>query len=85
MIDAFLYLISGSGILLIKQSLEETAQRYTLDRGDFAVIPAWTEYQVRNESPSGGEDVVWLVVQNGSRPVGANLTDWGGAENSTRG
>lgn len=85
MADAFLYLTSGSGILLIKQSLEETPQRHVLNRGDFAVVPAWTEYQVRNESPSGGEDVQWLVVQSGSRPVGANLTDWGGAEISTRG
>jgi uncharacterized RmlC-like cupin family protein len=84
-IEAILYLISGSGVLFVKASLEETPQRHAVGKGDFVVIPPWTEYQVCNETPNSGDDAVWLVVQNGARPVGANLTDWGGAETSTRG
>ncbi len=71
--------------MLVKESVGETPKRHDLKRGDLAVIPAWTEYQMCNESPSGGDDVVCLVVQSGSRLVGTNLVDWGGDEISTRG
>ncbi|OAQ77708.1 cupin domain-containing protein [Purpureocillium lilacinum] len=53
-------------------------RRHALRPGDFAFVPAWTEHQVRNEE--GDEDVVWVVIQGGSRPVGATLTGWGGDE-----
>ncbi|UNI24832.1 hypothetical protein JDV02_010548 [Purpureocillium takamizusanense] len=58
-------------------------RRHTLRPGDFAFVPAWTEHQVRNEA--GDEDVVWVVVQGGSRPVGATLAGWGGDEVSAEG
>lgn len=52
-------------------------KRHDLSTGDFAFVPAWTEHQAQNSSD---EDVVWLVIQSGSHPVGADLIDWGGAE-----
>ncbi|KAK8145172.1 hypothetical protein G3M48_004811 [Beauveria asiatica] len=45
--------------------------------GDFAFIPAWTEHQIHNDTD---DDLVMVVIQSGSRPVGAILTDWGGDE-----
>jgi quercetin dioxygenase-like cupin family protein len=77
-----LYLVSGSGVLLVKESLEEIPQRHVLSQGDFAFLPAWTEHQVQNENDE--VDAIFVVFHVGSRPARANLTDWGGAEDITR-
>lgn len=63
--------------------MEERPQRHELNSGDSVFVPAWTEHQVCNEAAEN--DAIWILIQSGSRPVGANLTDWGGAESSTRG
>lgn len=76
-----MYLVSGSGVLLVKESLQETPQRHALTQGDFVFLPAWTEHQMHNEDSE--VDAVWVVFHVGSRPVKANLMDWGGAEDST--
>lgn len=76
-LDAIVYAVSGTGILVVKEGFEDHLRPHTLSPGDFAFIPAWTEHQIRNETD---EDVVWVVMQSGSQPVGAILTDWGGDE-----
>lgn len=76
-LDAIIYAVSGTGILVIKEGFEDNLKVHTLSPGDFAFVPAWTEHQVRNETD---DDVVWVVIQSGSQPVGAILTDWGGDE-----
>lgn len=78
--DAIMYVVSGSGVLLVK-GFEDDLKRHELSVGDFVFVPAWTEHQIRNETD---QDTSWLVVQSGSHPVGAELTDWGGAEAQTR-
>ena len=55
-------------------------KRHELSPGDFAFVPAWTEHQMKNESD---EDMVWLVIQSGSHPIGLDLADWGGDEVTT--
>lgn len=50
--------------------------QHPLSQGDFAFIPAWTEHQARNDSPT--ETVIWVVIRSGGSPVEVNLTDWGG-------
>ena len=61
----------------MNDSFEEELRRHLLSAGDFAFVPAWTEHQIRNETDT---DLVMVVIQSGSRPVGAILTDWGGDE-----
>ncbi len=61
----------------MNDSFEEELRRHPLSAGDFAFVPAWTEHQIRNETDT---DLVMVVIQSGSRPVGAILTDWGGDE-----
>lgn len=56
---------------------EDEPRRHALTAGDFAFVPAWTEHQIQNETDA---DLVLVVIQSGSRPVGAILTDWGGDE-----
>ncbi|TQV97017.1 hypothetical protein V2A60_000332 [Cordyceps javanica] len=75
--DAIIYAVSGTGLLLVNESLEEELRRHPLTAGDFAFVPAWTEHQIRNDTDV---DLVMVVIQSGSRPVGAILTDWGGDE-----
>ncbi|KAF7553912.1 hypothetical protein G7Z17_g3270 [Cylindrodendrum hubeiense] len=73
--DAIVYAISGNGILVVNQGLGMDLKTHDLSPGDFAFIPAWTEHQVKNETE---EDIVWLIIQSGPRPIGADLADWGG-------
>ncbi|KAH7166306.1 RmlC-like cupin domain-containing protein [Dactylonectria macrodidyma] len=73
--DAIVYAVSGNGILTVNQGLGMELKDHELSPGDFAFIPAWTEHQVRNETE---EDVVWLMIQSGPHPIGADLADWGG-------
>ncbi|KAM3451453.1 hypothetical protein MY1884_007910 [Beauveria asiatica] len=75
--DAIIYAVSGTGVLLVNESFEEELRRHLLGAGDFAFIPAWTEHQIHNDTD---DDLVMVVIQSGSRPVGAILTDWGGDE-----
>ena len=56
----------------------EKPVRYELEQGDFAVIPAWTEYQAANESDD--EDLHWIIIRSGPEPIEVNLADWGGSE-----
>jgi len=75
--EAILYLTSGKGALLVKEGVEDDVQSHELSGGDFVVVPPWTEHQFCNETD---DDCVWLIFQNGARPVGAELAGWGGAE-----
>ncbi|KAM3513492.1 hypothetical protein MY11210_002880 [Beauveria gryllotalpidicola] len=75
--DAIIYTVSGTGVLLVNESFEEELRRHPLTAGDFAFVPAWTEHQIHNDTD---DDLVMVVIQSGSRPVGAILTDWGGDE-----
>ena len=77
--DAIVYVAAGKGLLLTSPKDDESeAERHELSRGDFAFIPAWTEVQAVNEAAE--EDLVWVVIRNGPRPVEVSLTDWGGPE-----
>ncbi|KAK5992990.1 hypothetical protein PT974_06415 [Cladobotryum mycophilum] len=78
--DAIVYAVSGTGVLVVKEGFEGELRRHELSPGDFAFVPAWTEHQAQNESD---QDVVWVITQSGSHPVGAILTDWGGDEVKT--
>lgn len=79
--DAIVFLISGTGVFLVKGGEKDGGQRNSLTKGDLVYVPPWTEHQMLNESD---EDSVWLLIQNGARPVGADLKDWGGDEAFTR-
>lgn len=74
-------MVSGSGVFLVQGGQKEGAQRNELTQGDLVFVPSWTEHQLVNETD---DDAVWLLIQSGSRPVGADLTDWGGDEIFTR-
>lgn len=76
-IDAIIYAVSGTGVLIVKEGFDDTLKRHTIKPGGFAFIPAWTEHRIENESDV---DVVWVVTKSGPRPVGAVLQDWGGDE-----
>jgi uncharacterized RmlC-like cupin family protein len=75
-----MYSIAGFSTIRVKEGFEDTLQAHELSTGDFVFIPAWTEHQICNDSD---QDSVWLVVQHGSHPVGAELADWGGEETAT--
>jgi mannose-6-phosphate isomerase-like protein (cupin superfamily) len=75
--DAIVYVASGTGLLIVNEGFNSELRRHELSSGDFAVIPAWTEHQIRNDTDA---DVVCVVIQSGPSPEGATLTDWGGDE-----
>jgi uncharacterized RmlC-like cupin family protein len=79
MIDAIVFVCSGVGFLLTAPSGadERPAVRHSLIAGDFVCVPAWTEHQGLNESDI--DDLVWVVIQSGPRPIEVVLADWGGA------
>lgn len=79
LLDAIVYAVSGTGVLVVKEGFDDTLKRHTIKPGGFAFIPAWTEHQIENTSDV---DLVWVVTRSGSRPVGAVLQDWGGDEKS---
>ncbi|KAL9480393.1 hypothetical protein ACSS6W_005179 [Trichoderma asperelloides] len=78
--DAIIYVVSGTGTLVVKEGFGGELRHHELRPGDFAFVPAWTEHQARND---GDQDFVWVITQSGPRPVGAILTDWGGQEVKT--
>ncbi|KAK0749717.1 RmlC-like cupin domain-containing protein [Schizothecium vesticola] len=59
-------------------SFSDKPERHVLSPGDFAVIPAWTEHQIVNESDA--VELHWIVTRSGPSPVEVNLTGWGGSE-----
>ncbi|KAI9152025.1 cupin domain-containing [Paramyrothecium foliicola] len=75
--DAIVYVASGTGLLVVNEGFNSDLRLHELSVGDFAVIPAWTEHQIRNDTDA---DVVCVIIQSGPRPEGATLTDWGGDE-----
>ena len=77
--DAIIYAVSGTGTLIVKEGFEDELKRHRLEPGSFAFVPAWTEHQFVNNTDN---DVVWVITQSGSQPLGAVLTDWGGDEAS---
>ncbi|KAM0250942.1 hypothetical protein ACHAQJ_008400 [Trichoderma viride] len=79
-VDAIIYAVSGTGTLVVKEGFGGELRHHELQPGDFAFVPAWTEHQARNDTD---QDLVWVITQSGSRPVGAILTDWGGQEVKT--
>ncbi|EGX91891.1 Cupin, RmlC-type [Cordyceps militaris CM01] len=76
-LDAIIYAVSGTGVLLVNENFNEERRQHPLTAGDFAFVPAWTEHQIQNDTDT---DLVMVVIQSGPRPVGAILTDWGGDE-----
>jgi len=76
-----MYSIAGPSTVRVKEGFEDELHVHELSTGDFIFIAAWTEHQVCNDSDQ--QDAVWLVVQHGSHPVGAELADWGGAVTAT--
>lgn len=75
--DAIIYAVSGTGTLIVKEGFEDELKQHILEPGSFAFVPAWTEHQFVN---STDHDVVWVITQSGSTPLGAVLTYWGGDE-----
>lgn len=49
-------------------------KRQELSPGDFALIPAFAEHQEAND---GDEEVTWIIVRSGRKPVVENLKAWG--------
>ncbi|KAM0229267.1 hypothetical protein ACHAP5_011709 [Fusarium lateritium] len=73
--DTIIYAVSGHGILVVNEAVNSELKYHDLAPGDFAVVPPWVEHQFHNNT---GEDAQWLVIQNGSKPIRADLTEWGG-------
>ncbi|KAM0551905.1 hypothetical protein ACHAPJ_008244 [Fusarium lateritium] len=73
--DAIFYAVSGNGVLVVNEAVGSELKHHQLSPGDFAFVPAWIEHQIKNDTD---EDVQWLVIQNGSTPIRADLTEWGG-------
>lgn len=80
--DTIIYAVSGHAVLIVKEGFEDRLRRNSLSPGSFAFVPAWTEHQMKNESD---QEAVWVIIQSGSSPVGAVLTDWGGEEVAAEG
>ncbi|KAG9506220.1 hypothetical protein J7337_003201 [Fusarium musae] len=74
-VDTIIYAVSGNGVLIVNEAVNSELKHHDLAPGDFAFVPAWVEHQVKNDTD---EDVQWLMIQNGSTPIRADLTEWGG-------
>lgn len=73
--DTIIYAVSGNGVLIVNEAVNSELKHHDLAPGDFAFVPAWIEHQVKNDTD---EDVKWLMIQSGSTPIRADLTEWGG-------
>ncbi|KAI0396417.1 cupin domain-containing protein [Xylariaceae sp. FL0594] len=73
--ETIVYAASGKGILVTNPSGEDQLKRHELSPGDFAFIPPWTEHQELNETDN---DVVWILIRSGPKPVVVWLTGWDG-------
>jgi uncharacterized RmlC-like cupin family protein len=70
--DTIVYAVSGSGAIVS----EAGKTRQPLEKGDWAIIPAFREHQEVND---GDEECVWVIVRGpGGTPVVENLEGgWG--------
>lgn len=59
----------------MNEAVNSELKHHDLAPGDFAFVPAWIEHQVKNDTD---QDVQWLMIQSGSTPIRADLTEWGG-------
>lgn len=74
-VDTIIYAVSGNGVLIVNEAVNSELKHHDLAPGDFAFVPAWIEHQVKNDTD---QDVQWLMIQSGSTPIRADLTEWGG-------
>lgn len=49
-------------------------KKQVLEKGDFALIPAFAEHQEVN---NGDEEVEWIITRSGRVPIVENLEGWG--------
>lgn len=75
--ETIIFAAAGKGTLVTNPGGEKELQRHELSVGDFAFVPPWTEHQEINESD---EELVWVIIRNGSTPILVYLKDWGGDE-----
>jgi uncharacterized RmlC-like cupin family protein len=79
--ETIIYTVSGKGTLIVNEAVNSELKHHELAPGDFAFVPAWVEHQIKNDSD---EDFQLLMIQNGSSPIRADLTDFGGDVISTK-
>jgi oxalate decarboxylase/phosphoglucose isomerase-like protein (cupin superfamily) len=80
-LETIIYTVSGKGTLIVNEAVNSELKHHELAPGDFAFVPAWVEHQIKNDSD---EDFQLLMIQNGSAPIRADLTDFGGDVISTK-
>ena len=73
--ETIIFAAAGRGTLVTNPGGEKELQRHELSVGDFAFVPPWTEHQEINESD---EELVWVIIRNGSTPILVYLKGWGG-------
>ncbi|KAJ4004686.1 hypothetical protein NW766_011417 [Fusarium irregulare] len=79
--ETIIYTVSGKGTLIVNEAVNSELKHHELAPGDFAFVPAWVEHQIKNDSD---QDFQLLMIQNGSTPIRADLTDFGGDVISTK-
>ncbi|KAK4697441.1 hypothetical protein P7C71_g638, partial [Lecanoromycetidae sp. Uapishka_2] len=68
--DTVVYCTRGQGTIVS----EGGKKKQSLNKGDFALIPAYAEHQEVND---GDEELEWIITRSGRVPVVENLEDWG--------
>ena len=68
--DTVVYCMRGRGTIVS----EGGKKRQVLEKGDFALIPAYAEHQEVNDEDA---DLEWIISRSGRVPVVENLEDWG--------
>lgn len=68
--DTVVYCLRGHGAVVSDGGKKEQL----LEKGDFALIPAYAEHQEVNE---GDEEVEWIITRSGRVPIVENLENWG--------
>jgi len=68
--DTVVYCMRGRGAIVS----EGGKKRQVLEKGDFALIPAYADHQEVND---GDADLEWIISRSGRVPVVENLEDWG--------
>ena len=67
--DTVVYCIRGLGSIVS----DGGKSKQILEKGDFALIPAYAEHQEVNE---GDEEVEWIITRSGRVPVVENQDGW---------
>ena len=67
--DTVVYCARGRGAIVS----EGGKKRQVLEKGDFALIPAFAEHQEVND---GDEELEWIITRSGRVPVVENLEQW---------